>query len=351
MKIVLKISIGIIVILVFLIGRMLFNSGFFTKTASHFEGTITEISGFSGAEDIAIDRSKGFALISSNDFSQKKPNQVIKNGAIYLLNLNDSEPKLINLTNNLPFADFHPHGISLYNSENGHKILFVINHRKSGNYIDIFQFSDSSLVYQESITDSLFISPNDIVGVGERSFYLTNDHDEKLSEWRSKKDLLQIPMGNICYFDGQKSKIAAKGFNYANGINSSQNGEKLFMAATSGQKIIVFDRSKKTGNLTQSDAIPINGADNIDIDEAGNLWVGCHPNLLAFLSHSKDHSKISPSEIVKINYRGKNDFTLKSIYTNDGKAVSGSSVGAVFGNKLIIGTVFENKVLIGNMKI
>lgn len=345
MKLWLKILLGILLIIVIFVGRMLINAGFFTKIEPHFDGTVTEIEGFKGAEDITIDKETGLALISSNDF-----NDNTLNGAIFLLNLNENAPKPINLTEKLPFDDFHPHGISLFKPNNGAKKLFVVNHRKAGNFIEIFQFTDSTLVHLESIADSLIISPNDVVAVGERQFYVTNDHDEPLSSWRAKKDLLQIPMGNVCYFDGKKAKIMADGFLYANGINVSLDGKKLFAAATSGQKIRVFDRDISTGILTESDEIAINGADNIELDEVGNLWVGCHPKLLAFLAHSNDHSKLSPSEIIKIGYKSKENYTSKSIYLNDGKPVSASSVGAVFGDKLLIGTVFKDKILLCKMR-
>ncbi len=344
MKLWLKILLGLIAVIIVFVGKTLYNAGVFTTIKPHFNGSVTEIGGFTGAEDITIDKAKGFALISSNSFSDAS-----QNGAIYLLNINETAPKPVELTEKLAF-DFHPHGISLYRSLDGSKRLFVINHRKNADYVEVFQFTDSTLVHLESIKSSLFVSPNDIVAVSENTFYLTNDHNEELSSWRSKKDLLQIPMGNVCYYDGQRAKIVADGFLYANGINVSIDGKKLFAAATSGRKIRVFDRDLTTGKLTESDEITINGADNIELDEYGNLWVGCHPKLLSYLAHSKDRTKPSPSEIIKINYQSKEYYTLESIYLNDGKPVSGSSVGAVFGDKLLIGTVFGNKVLLCTLK-
>lgn len=344
MKLWLKISLGIVAIIIVFVGKTLYNAGVFTNIKPHFNGPVTEINGFTGAEDITIDKATGLALVSSNNFSDDS-----QNGAIFLLNIKEDIPKPIKLTNSITF-DFHPHGISLYRTLEGDKKLFVINHRKKGNYVEVFNFTDSTLVHLESIRSSLFVSPNDIVAVGEHTFYLTNDHDEEKSDWRSKKDLLQIPMGNICYYDGQKASIVADGFLYANGINVSLDGKLLFASATTGRKIKVFNRDLNTGKLTESDAITVNGADNIEIDEYGNLWVGCHPKLLSYLAHSKDRSKLSPSEIIKINYQSKEYYTLESIYLNDGKPVSGSSVGAVFGDKLLIGTVFGNKVLFCTVK-
>ena len=56
-----------------------------------------------------------------------------------------------------------------------------------------------------------------------------------------------------------------------------------------------------------------------------------------FLEHAKDQSKLSPSEIIKITYLSKGNFKSESVYQNDGRPVSGSSVGAVYKNKLLVG--------------
>jgi arylesterase / paraoxonase len=341
MKLWLKITLVVLLFVIAFVLRTLWNSGFFTKIEPHFEGKVTEIKGFTGAEDITIDKTTGLALVSSSTFTKDAPDE-----AIYLLNLKEDNTKPIKLTDSLPFSDFHPHGISLYQSPDGEKLLFVINHKKSfTTSIEIFQFTDSTLIHKETISNDLFISPNDIVGVGERKFYLTNDHDEKPSAWRSLKDLLQIPTGNVCYFDGTKASIMADGFLYANGINVSQDGKKLFAAATIGKKIKIFDRDIASGKLTENSEIAINGADNIELDESGDLWVGCHPKLLAFLAYAKDHSKLSPSEVVKISFENEKP-TIESVYLNDGTPLSGSSVGAVWRNKLLVGSVFGDKVLL-----
>lgn len=341
MKLWLKITLIVLLLVFAFVFRTVWNAGLFTKIEPHFEGKVIEINGFNGAEDITVDKATGLALVSSSRFEENAPK-----GEIYLLNIKDDAHEPVSLTDSLPFDDFHPHGISLYQSKEGEKLLFVINHKKSlETAIEIFQFTDSTLVHVETIKNDLFVSPNDIVGVGKRQFYLTNDHDEKKSWWRAKKDLLQIPMGNVCYFDGNKASILADGFLYANGINVSQDGKKLFVAATTGKKIVVFDRDIASGKLTENSEIAINGADNIEIDESGDLWVGCHPKLLAFLAHSKDHSKLSPSEVIKISLEGEKP-AIESIYLNDGRPLSGSSVGAVWRNKMLIGSVFGDKVLL-----
>lgn len=352
MKKSIKISLVIILLLGLYITNTLYHSGYFKTLENHFEGTTKRIEGLVGTEDITIDQTTGFAFLSSDDRWTSRAKKQSPKGAIYGLNLNDIVPKLVNLTDNFPVKDFHPHGISLFTSLSGKKTLFVINHRKSRNYIEIFEFKNDSLIHQESITSDLMISPNDIVGVGERSFYFTNDHDEKLSSWRNIKDILKVGMGNVCYFDGKKMRATSiKNIKYANGINVSLDGRTLFLASTSSNTLLIYNRDTNTAELTKIDEINTKtGIDNIELDETGNLWIGCHPQALKFLAHAKDAKKISPSEIIEIKYRGKGDYEQISVYLNDGTEISASSVGAIYKEKLLIGPVFQKSIVLGNMK-
>jgi arylesterase / paraoxonase len=347
-----KIAIIILLFLGIYLTNTLYQSGFFKTVENHFDGTTQKINGLKGVEDITIDQATGIAFLSADDRWAFRLKNQSPNGTIYGLLLKDSIPKLVNLMVNSPIKDFHPHGISLYTSPSGKKTIFAVNHRKSGDYIEIFDYRNDSLIHQESIFDELLISPNDIVGVGERSFYFTNDHDEKISSWRETKDILKIGMGNVCYFDGKKmSKTIIENIKYANGINVSLDGKTLFLASTSSNKLLVYERNVSTGTLTKTDEIDTKtGVDNIELDNQENLWIGCHPQALKFLIHAKDETKISPSEIIRIKYSGRRKYEQKSMYMNDGSEVSASSVGAVYEDKLLIGPVFQEGIILGKMK-
>ena len=54
------------------------------------------------------------------------------------------------------------------------------------------------------------------------------------------------------------------------------------------------------------------GVDNIEIDADGILWVGGHPNLLRFKAYAQGKKETAPSEIIKIDYKGKGDFTVEN---------------------------------------
>ena len=327
-------------------------SGSFKTIVNTFDGTSQKLDDVIGVEDITIDQTTGIAFLSSDDRWAKMLKKQPTKGNIYTLNLNDSTPYPLSITAYFADEDFHPHGISLYKTPEGRKMLFVVNHKQSENTIEIFEYKNDSLIHQKTVSDAQLVSPNDVVGVGENAFYCTNDHNEKASKWRSIKDLMTIGTGNVCYFDGQKMhSTSIKGIKYANGINASTDGKKLYLASTSGKKILFYDRDIMTGKLTQYAEWDTNsGVDNIELDTDGNLWVGCHPQMLKFISHAKDGNKLSPSEIIRIKMLSNGQFEQKTIYINDGSEISASSVGAVYQNKLLIGPVFQNHIVLGKMK-
>ena len=348
---------GIIILLVFiaiaggLILKTVWQSGAFKTITNTFSGSVRIVEGLPGVEDITIDQATGVAFLSSDDrWASTLYSKPVK-GAIFSLNLSDSLPMPINLTSDFPKEDFHPHGLSLFTSEEGRKVLFVVNHRNEGNFIEIFEYRNDSLNHLESISNEVIISPNDVVGVGERKFYFTNDHNEKVSSWRYFKDLLTIGTGDVCYFNGESVQpTSIEGIKYANGVNVSLDGKKMYVAATSDRKILIYDRDLLSGTLTKSGEIVTNtGVDNIELDEVGNLWVGCHPQLLKFLSHAKDEKVKSPSEIVVLRNSGDGKFEQETIYMNDGSEISASSVGAVYKNRLLIGPVFQRHIVLVEM--
>jgi arylesterase / paraoxonase len=343
MKKILKIVATLILaILLFQAGRTLWASGFFKKIEPHTDANYQVIRGMVGAEDITIDPETGLALVSSFDRRKKLAGEKVK-GAIYSLDFQADPPVFTDLTAGFDQPDFSPHGISLYTDPmDGTKWLFVVNHRDSGQFIEIFQLTDSSLIHSETIENELFVSPNDVCGTGKREFYFTNDHGSRggISHF---KDFLMIGTGQVGYFDGNKVEILDTGILYANGINISKDGQYVLAASTTGRKINVYQRNpfKKLTEILCG-----TGVDNVELDGAGNLWVAAHPKLFDFLSHAKSAEERSPSQILKIKFTNSTaPAEVTEVYLNDGNPLSGSSGAAVFKNYLLMGTVFEDGVL------
>ena len=343
----------LLILAVFLAGfvlKTLYNAGEFRDIEPHFNGKVKVIEGVLSSEDITIHPQSAMAFISSDDrrahwSKNRKPRQ----GAILGYDLSSSDPVLKNLT-----ADFdkelNPHGISLLMAENGDLSLFVVNHRSDGHFVEIFDYHGGKLIHRQSVSGSLMHSPNDVLAIGENTFYVTNDHGSNTELGKMAEDYLQLARSYVVFYDGEKFRKVAEGLGYANGINMSPDGQTVYVAATVGQKIYVYDRDRATGDLSRRTVIEAGtGVDNIEIDQQGDLWIGCHPKLLTFVKHSKDPEALSPSQVIKVEKKASGQYEVREIYMNSGKPLSASSVAAVFENFLLIGAVFEERFLLCTM--
>jgi len=345
MKIITTVLIAVFVLAAVSVFDTLRDAGEFKTIEPHFAGRGQRIEGLVGAEDITIYSQTGVAFISCNDRRANRSGQNIP-GAIYSYDLKSNTVQLINLTPILPF-EFHPHGISLYLGADSNARLFVVNHRANGHFIEIFDVADSLLQHRESISGTLMHSPNDVVAVGPQQFYVTNDHGSTSGLGRTLEEYLRLSKCIVLYYDGVQFSVAARNIRYANGINCSPDGQTIYVASVTKLGIEVYQRDLPSGALTRLTFIDCGfGVDNIEVDPPGNLWVAGHPKLLTFVKHGKDASKLAPAQIIKITPRGGTNFQITNIFLDDGRWISGSSVAAVYENKLLIGSVFEPHILL-----
>lgn len=327
-----------------LVANMLRALGFFKTIEPHFAGECTALTGVVGPEDITIHPGTGVAYISASDWraaTQGRP----ANGAIYAYDLKAQSPQLLNLT---PDAgpDFHPHGISLYRGKNGRDALFVINHQKGRNSIEIYDLKADRLSHRKTISDPKLISPNDLVAVGPNMFYVSNDHRFAAGYLQRLEEFLQLRLSGVLYYDGSRFTQAASGFGYANGINVSANGKILYLCSTTEGALHIFNRDIPTGRLTPRQTLDLDtGVDNIERDPDGGLWIGAHPKLLNFMQHARDPAKLSPSQVLHVIPLADGSYNIKEIYMNRGEEISASSVAAPYNQRLLIGAVFDPKFL------
>jgi len=318
--------------------------GVFKTIAPHFAGECTAITGVVGPEDITIHPVTGVAYISSADWRaavQGKP----ANGAIYAYDLKAQTPQPLNLTPDAS-AWFHPHGISLYIDKSGQDALFVVNHQKGKNSIEIYDLKDGRLSHRKTISDPMLISPNDVVAVGRNRFYVSNDHRFGVGFMQTLEDFLQLKLSGVVYYNGSRFIEAAAGIGYANGINVSADGKILYLCSVTEGVLHSYNRDLASGKLTPRQEIELGtGLDNIEVDPAGGLWIGAHPQLLKFLQHAKDASKLSPSQVLHLIPLADGGYDIQEIYLNKGEEISASSVAAAYGERLLIGAVFDPKFL------
>lgn len=333
---------GLILIIAF-VANILITTGFFRTIENSFNGKIIKKVELTGAEDITVSYLDSFAIVSATD-RQKFPSNEEEKGGLFYLDLKNKNYKPIYLTSKFkkPFA---PHGISMLKSDSIYKIM-AINHTLKGHFIEVFNLNGLVLEHIKTLEHPLMISPNDIVLIDENRFYFTNDHKYTNGLGRFIEDYGGRAISNVIYFNGKNYSEVADGIAYANGINLDAKRNLLFVASPRKFQVKVYNKSSD-GSLEFIESIDCGtGVDNIEFDTEGNLWIGAHPNLLRFTSYAKGKKETSPSEIIKIIYTTKGDYTIEQIYIEDGSEMSASTVAAPFGNLILTGNVMDDKFLI-----
>ncbi len=333
----------VIILIVIFVLKTLYQSGAFKSINEKECCDCLKVENLPGTEDIVIDRDSGIAFLSSHD-RRAYVERSSKNGTIFIYPLDTYPGNPVPATRHIDFP-FHPHGISLYKTDNGKLLLFVINHRDLElTTVEIFEYAGGTLTHVRSVESELMISPNDLLAVGDEQFYFTNDHGTRSEFTRALEDYFQLPLGSVVFCSGSDCRTAARGFTYTNGIALSRDGMTLYVSSTTGRFLRVLDRNPSDHTLKKRKDLKLNtGLDNIDVDEEGNLWVTGHPKLLTFVKHASDPGVNSPSQILRID--PENDFAHETVYVDSGEKVSGASVAARFRNRLLVGTVFEPFIL------
>lgn len=318
-------------------------SGMFAGLEPKLIDQCRKVDVFPGTEDVTIDPELNVAFVSADDRRATFAGKPVQ-GGVFVLKLDGSDRVMKASPDS--FGEFHPHGISLWRGEDGRKRLFAINHTlNDGDKVEVFDVGlGGALLHVDSIAFPEMSSPNDIVGLGPRRFYVTNDRGVKEGLMAQVEAYFALPLSSLAYFDGQNGRIVARGLTYANGINVSADGKTLYATEFLARKVSVYDRDPATGALKKRKSIKVNtGPDNVEIAADGALWIGGHSKVFDFLKHAEDPAAISPSHVIRVNPEtGLKEDVLIDV---EGR-INASSVGAVWNNTLIVGAVFDGHVMV-----
>ncbi|GJL92248.1 SMP-30/gluconolactonase/LRE family protein [Hyphococcus sp.] len=342
---------GLAALAIIMAGRFAYHvipaSGAFAKLETKLVDQCRRVDIAPGTEDVTIDPDLKLAFISAADrrfwYEGVEADHVNPLNGIYALSMDGSDavrrvsPAMKN---------FLPHGISLWRGENGEKRLFVINHPPTGEeLVEIFDVGPAGvLTHLETISFAAMHSPNDIVAVGPRQFYASNDRRFDKGPLSLLESYLALPITDVVYYDGQTGRSVLGGLVYANGINKSIDGKVIYIAELLKRRIGVFTRNEQTGALKRVKNLNVNTApDNIEVSRDGALWVAGHSKIFDFVEHANDASAIAPSHVIRVNPR--NGVTSDVLISVNGE-INASSVGAVWDNTLIVGAVFDGHVMV-----
>ncbi|XP_072506838.1 serum paraoxonase/lactonase 3-like [Notamacropus eugenii] len=296
----------------------------------------------SGSEDIDILPS-GLAFISTglkypglHSFAPDKP------GEIFLMDLNEDKPRAwaLPIKNGFDVQSFNPHGISTFIDKDNAVYLYVVSHPQKKSTVEIFQFEGDSLFHLKTIKHELLSSVNDIVVLGPEQFYATNDHYFTNDILGQLEMYLDLQWTNVIYYSPGEVKEVANGISFANGISISPDKKYVYVAALMSQNIHIMKRHDNW-NLTQEKVLHLGTlVDNLSVDPAtGDVWAGCHPNGLKLLKY--DPADPPGSEVLRIQNILSEKPTVTTVYANNGSVLQGSTVAAVYHQKMLVGTVFH----------
>jgi arylesterase / paraoxonase len=103
------------------------------------------------------------------------------------------------------------------------------------------------------------------------------------------------PKSFVLFYDEIGIPQRVEGLRYANGINVSHDGHTVFVTTTRGGEVLLY-RREADGSLTHERTIEVNtGADNLELDENGDLWIGAHPRAFAFARYAMTKRGTSPT--------------------------------------------------------
>lgn len=336
---------AIALILTIFVLDTLLDGGTFKSIDPHFAGSCTTIEGVTGAEDITIDPASGLAYISAHDRRNWSGG-----GNIYSYQTGSfAQPAA--MPHDLD-ETFYPHGISLWKNPDGADRLFVVNHppapegseHRSDNEVVIFDIVDGSLKHVRTLKTDLPFSLNDVAAAGSESFYATIDRGSLTRFGSMLESYGRLARGGVAYGESGDITRITGDLVYPNGIQVSSDGTKVYVSESTGERLLTYARNTDTGALSLINEMEIDsGLDNLEWDEEGNLWIGAHPQILKFIQHAGDPAKRSPSQVLRINMH--DGMSVDEVYLNDGNPISGSSVGAPYGDHLLIGSVYEPFIL------
>ena len=338
---------GVIALLLALAGGATFVTlrafNHFGEVENRFSGVCTPVTGVAGPEDIEPMAATGRAFVSSLD---RRAGPAAR-GAIYSVLVEDplDSQNWRDRTAGAP-ARFHPLGLNYF--QNGDvRRLFVVN--EAAKAVEIYSLDETGdLLHLESISEKRLTSPNEVIAVGPRSFYVTNDVEGGRSTWLGKAQFLtRAAAGKIYYFDGVSMRLAADGLRFANGVALNAAGTRLYAAETAGPSLRIYDRDTQTGALALARVETLPAApDNITIAWDGALWIGAQPKPLMIPLFERNIQSKAPSLVIRYVDDESAASPMTEIFSNDGAMISTASVAAVAGNRLLIGALLDDRYLI-----
>ncbi len=333
-------AIALLLLVAVLLALVVVNGGVGSVTP-HFDGSCRELPVAGSTEDVRLDE-RGVAYLSTQDRGSQG------RGTIMLVDLNAAAPRpRAALADS---AELYPLGLSLYTSTEGVRRLFAIDRRPDGKHrVAIFeQTATGAFALVESVPGGSFLSsPNAIVAVGPRQFYVVNDFGARSTYARLLELVFSRPRAYVTYFDGIGKRIVADGLRIGVGMTASADGKYLYVSEFRARRIRVFERDPASGELTPRQTLELPAApDNLHVDSQGRLLVAVHPKVLTLARAMRDPDSRAPTRILRLDPEAPEPSRVTEIFADNGAQLSAGSVAVSYGQRLLIGSLTDRKLLL-----
>jgi arylesterase / paraoxonase len=333
-------AIALILLVAVLLWLVVVDGGFGSVTP-HFDGSCRELPVEGSTEDVRLDE-RGVAFVSTQDRGNHG------RGTIMLLDLNAAAPRPRAAL--AASSDLYPLGISLYTSPEGVRRLFAIDRRPDGNHrVAIYeQTVTGAFSLVESVPGGAFLSsPNAIVAVGPRQFYVVNDFGSRSDSARALELFFSRPRAYLTYFDGIGKRIVADGLRLGVGLTASRDGKRLYVSEFRAKRIRVFERDPASGDVQPRETLELPAApDNLHFDSQGRLLIAVHPKVLTLARAMRNPHRRAPTQILRFDPRASEASRLTEVFADDGERISAGSVAVIHGQRMLIGSLADRKLLL-----
>ena len=192
---------------------------------------------------------------------------------------------------------------------------------------------------------------NDLVAVGHRQFYVTNNpspQDKFSLLWRS---ITGEGNSKILFYDSKGYKIVDGDLALANGIAVSKDLQKLYVADSLNGDLLSFSWAGEYFKRDPKKLSVSSSLDNLEwkTEEKKALLIGAHPSIFRFGLHAEIGSFPSPSQVLQVeipDIQFSDNLKIQEVFYDNGSMLSGSSVAALYGKKLLLGSATQHKLFV-----
>ncbi|PRP87297.1 serum paraoxonase/arylesterase [Planoprotostelium fungivorum] len=248
-----------------------------------------------------------------------------------------------------PRGIFKAHGLSTFSRPDEPNTVYIhaVNHYASKEdgftyhpRIEIFkhQTGDSHVDHIETVEHPLIRTPNDVLALSEKSFYVTNDHKHLGQGFfshmmRFVEDLSFIGMSDVILReDSGRVRVIVRDLPTPNGICRGPGNVIIINSAVAGIMHVFEQRMDLALSKKAAQQLP-SAIDNPSYDNSTNTYyqIG-HIDILKFLEAAGNVQKKSPVAVYRVtDNQGESQFfgerfIVKKIYEGEGKLVNAATV-------------------------